>query len=423
VGTRNANSSFTAAYSPRRLFWDGRAGSAFLDPQSGAVLIPQDAALENQALGPLVDTSEMAHGGATLTMVAGRLASARPLALATDVPATVRDWINSRSYPALFEEAFGSADVTAVRVAMAIASYERTLNPTQTPFDAQNGGASVLTQQELQGAQLFNANQCSGCHSGALLSDNNFRYIGVRPVNEDLGRFNVTNLPADRGAFRVPSLRNVELSAPYMHTGGLATLEEVVEFYNRGGDFTAPNKDNRIIPRNLTTQQKAALVAFLRRPLTDPRIPAETGPFARPTLFTESARAATIIGAGTPGNGGIAPLLTAIEPPVLGNQNFTVVLSRALGGATARLVVSSSDPGVQATVPTADFAAVDVTADVDGLASAQLRIPYRSTLLGQTLYGRFYVNDPAAANGLAISPAFRITLFGNADIVMADAFD
>jgi len=427
VGARNANSVLTAAYSPRALFWDGRAGSAFNDPITAQVLITQDAALENQAMGPLVDQSEMAHAGATLAQVAARLQSAKPLALASNVPLEVANWIAQRSYAELFTETFGSREITPARIAFAIASYERTLGPTQTPFDAQNGGAQVMTQLELQGRQVFQGNGCNACHSGALLSDSSFRYIGLRPQNDDLGRFNVTNNAADRGRFRVPSLRNVEFSAPYMHTGQFNTLEEVVEFYNRGGDFDAPNKDPQVRPRNLSAAQKAALVAFLRRPLTDPRVAAESGPFARPTLYTETSRVPQIIGSPTSGSGGFAPLLTALEPPHLGNKNFTVVLSNALGGAAAQLIVGAVDPGVQSFVPAADFARVDVltsgSGGGNGLASAQLRIPNRADVLGQTLYGRFYVEDPAAGNALAVSAAFKITVFGDSDVLLNDDFE
>src|SRR4029079_11777880 len=110
-------------------------------------------------------------------------------------------------------------------------------------------------------------------------TNDTFQYIGVRPQADDLGRFNVTNNPGDRGRMKVPSLRNVELRAPYFHNGEMATLEEVVDFYDRGGDFDAPNKNPAIAPIGLSSTQKAALVAFLRRPLTDPRITAGTAPF------------------------------------------------------------------------------------------------------------------------------------------------
>ena len=427
VGARKSPSAINSAYSPV-LFWDGRAGNTFVDPISGQTLIGQGGALENQALRPLLDTSEMAPQGAVITDVAGRITSVRPLALASSIPSALVNWIAGRDYPTLFAETFGSNDITPARIAMAIASYERTLNATQTPIDLQFAGQQVLTQLEQQGQQIFVANDCAGCHAGNRFTDDNFRYIGVRPVNDDLGRFAQTGNIADRGAFRVPSLRNVELRAPYMHNGRFATLEEVVEFYNRGGDFNAPNKDPRVRPRNLTQQQKNALLAFLRRPLTDTRVGAEQAPFDRPTLYTESSHVPTIEGSAANGSGGFAPVITALEPPLLGNTNFTVAVSNALAGAIATLVVNSSDPGIQTSIPSGDFATLTTTlvgtGVGDGSGSLHVSLGNSPSLLGQSLYGRFYINDPAAANGLAITPAFRISVFGEVPaLLMADGFE
>ena len=93
--------------------------------------------------------------------------------------------------------------------------------------------------------------------------DNAFHNIGVRPQTEDTGRFQVTGDPNDMGEFRTPSLRNVSLRGPYFHPGRFTTLEEVVEFYNRGGDFDAPNINRNLIrPLNLSPQQKSDLLAF-----------------------------------------------------------------------------------------------------------------------------------------------------------------
>jgi hypothetical protein len=112
--------------------------------------------------------------------------------------------------------------------------------------------------------------QCNVCHEGSLLADNNFHNIGVRPLRDDAGRFTVSGNIVDQTAFRTPGLRNSELRGPFMHNGRFSTLEEVVEFYNRGGDFPGPNVSQGLIrPLNLTPQQKAGLVAFLKRPLTD----------------------------------------------------------------------------------------------------------------------------------------------------------
>src|SRR5687768_8038765 len=179
VGGRSANAAVNAAYSPT-LFWDGRAGGAFTDPDTGELLIAQGGALENQALGPVVNSVEMSPLGAVVNAVPLRIARAVPLVLADEIPAPLSDWIDGRDYPALFAEVFGTPDLSAARIALAIASYERTLFSNQTPFDSENGGTAALTDLERQGRQVFVQTECAACHSGALLSDNQFHYIGVR---------------------------------------------------------------------------------------------------------------------------------------------------------------------------------------------------------------------------------------------------
>ncbi len=389
VGRRKAGTVVNAAFAGS-LFWDGRADSYFRDPQTNQVLFPNYAALENQALGPPVNTSEMGHSGVTLSNLGARLAGVRPLALATNVPVALSQQIGARSYPQLFADAFGSAEITAVRLVMAIASYERTLIADQAPLDAHNAGTPSLTAQELQGQQLFQTADCSFCHSGTLLTNGRFHYIGVRPPAEDIGRGEFDSDAAMQGAMLTPGLRGVGERAPYMHNGRFATLEEVVEFYNRGGDFNAPHKDPRIRVRNWTPTQKAALLAFMRRPLTDPRVAAEVPPFDRPTLYTESKYVPQVSGVGRAGGGGNVPQLTALEPPLLGNANFTVVLSLAPGGANGVLVISSEDPGLPLSPPTGDFANLAFTLGGSGAAaghtSVQVDLSTAGLTAGQTLW-------------------------------------
>ncbi len=414
VTARKAVSYINAGYSPV-LFWDGRALSTFTDPISNAVIIQNGGALESQVLGPPVNSAEMAHGGRNWTEVAARVADSKPLALSPTVPDALQTWIGGRSYPELFTEAFGTPDVTPARIAMAIATFERTLYSDRTPFDVSASGITPLTAQEQRGQGVFNANQCNGCHTGALFSDNQFHNIGLRPQTEDTGRFQVTGNTNNIGEFRTPSLRNVELRGPYMHNGHFQTLEEVVEFYNRGGDFNAPNKDPRVRPRGLSTQQKADLVAFLKRPLTDPRIAAQSAPFDRPILYSESTRMPQVTGTGTAGTGGI-PQVIAVAPPVVGNPNFTIAISGALANAQSMLVIGDSDPGTGSVPQTASFARVGVPLSSNalgsGYGSVSLAIPNDAALVGKTFWGRWFVTDASAPNGLAVSQAFKFTVFG-----------
>lgn len=421
VTPRKAPSTINAAYSPL-LFWDGRAGPQFLDPLSSAIVLLGGGALEAQALAPPVSEVEMAHQGRNWQEVAARIATVRPLALSPGVPPALGQWIDGRDYPSLFAEAFGSPEVTPVRIAMAIATYERTLFSNQTPFDAELAGQDALTTQERTGRALFNSLQCNVCHAGNRLTDEQFHFIGVRPATEDSGRFGVTGLPEDIGAFKTPGLRNVELRAPYMHDGSLATLEDVVDFYDRGGDFNAPHKHPLIVPLGLSPQQKADLVAFMKRPLTDPRIVAGIPPFDPVALYSASNRVPRIGVDGTTGTGGFVPQVVAIEPPLVGNPAFTVCVERATGGTTAVLILDDAPIPASSALPKywslGRFSVVlDGSSPGQGYASVTIPIPDESTLVGKTFYGRWFVLDPGAADHIAHSPSFEFTVFGDTETV------
>jgi cytochrome c peroxidase len=414
VTSRLAPSMINAAYAPE-LFWDGRADGTFRDPVTNAVVLPAGGALESQAAGPPASAVEMGHTSRDWTAIAAQIAGAAPLALATDVPASLATWINGRDYPALFQEAFGSPAVTPTRILLAIATYERTLFSTQTPFDSVIAGTATLRPQEAAGMQLFGQLPCAGCHGGALTSDNRFHYIGVRPAAEDSGRMIVTHDPVDLGAFRTPSLRNASLRKAFMHNGRFATLAQVVDFYDRGGDFDAPNKAPGIVPLNLTPQQKAALVAFLGRPLTDPRVAASSAPFDRPSLFGESALVPQILLPGGAAGALGVPQPVALEPALAGNPRFTIGVSGAAPGAAAVLVVDDAEPPVGGAIPAvASFARVSVAlgSGPSGFGSATLAIPDDPGSAGRTLYARWYVEDATAPGGIAASPAVRFQIFG-----------
>jgi len=416
VTGRLAMSFINAAYAPEA-FWDGRAGQSFSDPETGQLILQAGGALENQVLGPPVSSVEMGHIGRSWSDVATRIAGSQPLMLASHVASDLDAWIAGRDYPQLFTEAFGSPTVTGARIAMAIASYERTQFSTQAPIDSVIAGTAVLTPQENQGRQIFGAAGCAGCHAGSLFSDNQFHYTGVRPVNEDVGREGVTGNPQDLGAMRTPSLRNVAQRPAFMHDGRFTTLDEVVAFYNRGGDFDAPNKAPGVHPLGLTAQQQAALVAFMRRPLTDPRVAAGVAPFDRPTLYTESGLAPQILTGGVAGITGAPPAPVAIEPALLGNPRFTIGVSGAPGGAQAVLVIDSAEPPASGGIPASSSLARVVTTlqgsgASDGFGSATIAIPSDGSYQGRSFYGRWYVADAAASEGVASSPSFRFTVFG-----------
>ena len=239
-GKRNAPTVVNSTYLPHQ-FWDGRA-----------------ATLEDQALGPIQNPIEMGH---TLEEAVSTLK-------------------RIDEYQRRFQEAFGT-DVTAEGIAQAIATFERTLLSGNSPWDRfQEGDQEALGASARRGWDLFRGKtNCTSCHVGSLLTDFDFHNIGVgmEEPDPDTGRFQETGRDEDRGAFKTPGLRDVTLSGPYMHDGSMKTLEEVIDFYDRGGEA---NRwlDDAMIPLNLTEQEKKDLLAFLRSLEGDPPITAEAPP-------------------------------------------------------------------------------------------------------------------------------------------------
>lgn len=427
VTARRTGPTINAGYAPE-LFWEGRAANEFVDPVTQQVVLASGAALESQAVGPPVSDVEMADVGRAWADVLARVGESVPLALSPFVQQELLDWIDRRPYAELFGEAFGDPAITAPRVAMAIASYERTQVSDQTPFDDWLNGGLPLTPQEQDGFDVFNT-VCNSCHDTnppALLTDHTFRYTGVTAQSDDPGRMDVTGLPADEGKMRVPLLRNLEVRAPFMHNGRLETLEDVIDFYDQGGFFSGPNKDPLIQELNLSQQDKDDLLAFLTRPLTDSRVAAGDPPFDRPTLYTESARVPVVEDVGAGGTNGHVPVMVALEPPVLGNPSFTVGVWNALGGAMARLVIDDVDPGLVEPAPgTGDLFDGTVTLDgsvgvpADGFGSASVAIPQSPPLDGDEWFGRWYVADGG------VSPVVRFTTFQGRLLgsIFADGFE
>ncbi len=229
---RNAMSLWNVVYNTN-FFWDGRAST-----------------LEEQMRTPLTAENEMA---------------ADPAVIESELKAIPE-------YVALFDQAFGGGAnaVTFENVQKAIASFERTLISNDSPFDRYAAGQfDALTAQQRRGLGLFRsaATRCFECHAAPTFSDDDFSVTGVPDLPgqpHDQGRAAIATDGND-GAFKAPSLRNIALSAPYMHNGAFKTLEEVVDFYARGGGRPDGVKgvDIHVLGFDLNTQQKADLVAFL----------------------------------------------------------------------------------------------------------------------------------------------------------------
>lgn len=402
VTPRRASSVLDAAFATQGVLWDSRSGNQLLDPVTGQIVLSTAASLEAQALLPLINTAEMAHEGRTLADVVERISRSQPLALSPSVPAALAKWIGGRSYAALFEDAFGTPEISATRLAMAIASYERTLLADQTPFD------NSLTPQLTRAAQTFTREGCAVCHRVGITSDGLTHVTGVRPVAEDAGRGAITNVPQDMGAFRTPSLRNSGRRGGLFHTG-TPNIEDVVAFYDRGGDFRdSPGFQVAQVRRlNLSTEEASDLANFLRYQLLDTRASSESGPlFDRPMLFTESARVPVLTGSGV-AVGGTIPSAIAVEPAYAGNPRFTVAVDNVPAAAQAILVIDAVDPGAGPIPATGSFLrrAVITESGGSGKGFASLSFPIPAdTPAGTTLYGRWYV-------GGGVSRAIRFTVF------------
>ncbi len=285
VTDRAAQSMFGHMWA-EEAFWDGRAGTEFVDPLTNDVLISSGGALENQSIGPILNSVEMAKEDREWSEVTEKLGTVAPLALASDIPADIVTALQTNdSYPALFDQAFGDEEITPSRIAFAIATYQRTLIPNQSPFDL-----GTMTQDQEDGFEAFMDEDCGACHVPPLFTNNDFFNIGVIPRGEDDGRFGITGDQDDRGDMKVPSLRNVGLRATYMHTGEFDSLDEVMDHY----DNTAFNQDRDNIPGggnynfNFNNGEENDVIDFLENALTDPRVAAETFPFDRPTLGSEN---------------------------------------------------------------------------------------------------------------------------------------
>jgi cytochrome c peroxidase len=171
-------------------------------------------------------------------------------------------------YRSQFQSVFG-ADATPDNIVQAIASYERTyLFCSDTPYDRwQAGDQSALSDAAKRGAELFVAKAgCGNCHSGSLFTDLKYHNVGIgmdKP-EPDVGRGKVTSADADKGAFKTPTLRDIAESAPYFHDGSVATLTEAVDLMVAGG-IDNPNIDRaNLKPTNLTEEEKADLIEFLK---------------------------------------------------------------------------------------------------------------------------------------------------------------
>lgn len=234
-GGRSAPTIINSAYHNLQ-FWDGRAKQ-----------------LEGQALGPIENPIEMDH----------------------KIDDCVKKLNAIEGYRTQFQKIFGT-DVTKENVAKAISAFERTILSGDAPYDRfKAGDKSALSEAAQRGMKVFfNKAHCSACHTGHNFSDAAFHNIGVGMEAEkpDLGRYEISKLEGDKGAFKTPTLREIARTAPYMHDGRFQTLEEVVDYYDKGG-HPNPQLDEEMFPLKLSAEDKADLVTFLKEGLSSESYP------------------------------------------------------------------------------------------------------------------------------------------------------
>jgi cytochrome c peroxidase len=296
VTQRLSPSNFTALWADE-LFWDGRAGTQFLDPLTGKVAIARGGALENQAVAALLNETEMAKAGRSWADVAADLERGRPLALATHWPPDVAAAIERQpTYGELFTAAFGDATISPQRIAFALATYQRTLIADETLWDRYAAGdTAVLTGRALYGWRALQSFHCTACHTPPLFTNNEFFQVGLRRADFDRGRQNVTHDPEDAGEMKVPSLRNAALRPRFMHTGELTSLNAAIRFYVT--TLALPERDGipgaGLYTFNMSGVDESDLREFIATALVDARVRDETFPFDRPMLRSERTQAPT----------------------------------------------------------------------------------------------------------------------------------
>jgi cytochrome c peroxidase len=168
------------------------------------------------------------------------------------------------TYVKLSKEAYGR-ELDPFVITRAISVFERSIVSYRSKYDLHLAGdENILSVAEKRGYNLFTSDRlaCFKCHSGPLFSNFGFENNGIYEEYSDLGKFRLTGIESDKGRFKVPSLRNIGFTAPYMHDGSIATLDKVIEHYNSGGKIH-PNKSALIKAINLTNSEKADLKAFL----------------------------------------------------------------------------------------------------------------------------------------------------------------
>jgi cytochrome c peroxidase len=249
--SRDQTISCATCHDPKRAFTDGKPVAEGVSGKRGQRRVP---AIVNRGYGKSFFWD-------------GRIATLEEQVLQPIISPTEMDMTVDDALARLRADGRYSA-LTREGLALALASYVRTILAGGSPYDRYIAGdRGAMPEQARIGLQIFRRKgNCGSCHLGPNLTDERYHNTGVAWRQErfaDTGRFMVTKRDQDRGAFKTPTLRQVAARAPYMHDGSIGTLEEVVEYYDRGGNRN-PNLDSELQPLGLSGEEKQALVAFLR---------------------------------------------------------------------------------------------------------------------------------------------------------------
>lgn len=256
--------SCSSCHLPERAFTDGQKVSIGVD---GLLHFRNSPSLVNVGYGDRM----FMDGGATNLEIQIIAPIETHFEMASSMEEVI-DKLNAHpEYPALFKVVF-ARDPDPFGLTRAIASFERSILSGNSPFDQYyyQGDSSALNESEKRGMNLFFSDElnCSSCHSGFLFTSLDYVNNGIyADYGQDTGRMRITLLEEDRGKFKVPSLRNIEVTGPYMHDGGFSSLEGIIDHYALGGQGH-PNQDPRITGFDITVEEKADLIAFLKS-LTD----------------------------------------------------------------------------------------------------------------------------------------------------------
>ena len=237
--TRNSP-SIENVWFTKKLFWDGRANT-----------------LEEQAQMPLTSKIEMHQDMKVLAKKINKI----------------------KGYRSLFSEAFGVEKINTDLIFKSLATFQRTVVSTKTPFDLfLEGDKSILTNQQLEGLHLFRTKaRCMNCHYGALFTDNEFHNLGLAnygKTHQDLGLYQTTKNPKDSGKFKTPGLRNVMQTGPWFHDGSVKSMDSLMNLYNMGmvvPSYTLAQLEDPLLPKNdrllrgimLSRREINSLVSFL----------------------------------------------------------------------------------------------------------------------------------------------------------------